>query len=216
MINVLFNKCQSLGFQNAHPLRTNTGISYMPKPLSAIQDTVHFGESSKSSIRQATVGDIPAIQKIAYEAWPIAYKDILSPTQIAYDLERSYSDQTLHKQMAEERQVFFLIEKGGDPIGFAAVSPWDENSDHLFLHKLYLMPGLKGQGHGTKLMDAVYEYAKEQGLKTVSLLVNRYNDAQVFYEKQGFSIKETRDEEIGGVDGGTFWRNDYLMSKELS
>lgn len=164
----------------------------------------------------ATLNDIPIIQKIAYIAWPIAYKDILSPEQIAYDLQRSYSTETLRQQIEKENNQFFILGNEQSPIGFAAASPWHENAQHLFLQKIYLMPDLKGKGNGKSLMDSVEQYGKDQGYKKVSLLVNRYNeDAIKFYKRQGFKIIEKRDEAIGGVDGKPFLRNDYLMTKNL-
>ena len=160
-------------YSKASSYFTNRSINQKASPLqsppllkfSGITSDKLDLSKSKMHPRFATVADIPTIQKIAYAAWPIAYKDILSPEQIAYDLQRSYSTDTLRKQMEKEHHQFFLLGNEDSPIGFAAVSPWNEDAQHLFLQKIYLMPELKGQGNGKSLMDSVDEYGKDQGYK---------------------------------------------------
>lgn len=163
--------------------------------------------------RFATETDIPEIQTLATAAWEQAYADILSPEQMAFDLEREYSEPALKRQISVLNHTFILLEDSdkGALLGFASVSPDPADDESLILNKIYLLPELKGKGYGRILMDTIVNYARHRPFKSISLLVNRYNPAVTFYKRQGFDIIEEQDTCIGE----SFWRNDYLMRKSL-
>lgn len=165
-----------------------------------------------ASIRIATTEDIPAIRHVASEAWPVAFKDIISEEQLHFDLNREYADDALFGQMAQGHTFLLLVtEPETQVVGFASISTSPDHADRLTLHKLYLLPELKGKGHGATLMDAVIREAQTRGLASVELKVNRQNPAVAFYVRQGFRIERSVDIPIGNG----FWRYDYVMIKTL-
>ncbi len=158
-------------------------------------------------IRPATETDASLIRHLAHEIWPIAYREILSPAQLAYMLHLFYSEESLQKQMAEGQHFFLLY--APEAVGFAATGPVDEG--HWKLYKLYVSSGEQGKGLGKKLLLFVEEYARKQGAADLSLQVNRYNKAKDFYKANGFHIVAEKDFDIG--EG--FFMNDFVMEKTL-
>lgn len=163
-------------------------------------------------IRIATLDDIPVIQEIAYQTWPSAYGGIISEEQIRYMLDMMYSAESLAQQMSKGHQ-FFLSEseeRENAVMGFASVS--DENNGVFKLNKLYVLPSAHKTGTGKALLNAVKEYAKQQGGKELILQVNKQNTAIAFYKSQGLTIQS---ENVFELDHG-FVMDDYIMCISLS
>jgi len=156
-------------------------------------------------ITTATIDDIPAIQRIAYKTWPVAYGSILSKEQIEYMLDEMYDKVSLTQQLNSSHQ-FFIAHKGGEAIGFASVS----KEDGFFkLNKLYVLPAMQNTGAGKKLLHAVIEYVQKHGGIKLLLQVNRNNPAVSFYNKMGFVILYEFNFDIGN----DYFMNDYMMEK---
>ena len=157
----------------------------------------------------ATKEDIPAIQHIAYETWPITYGSIQSKAQLDYMLELIYSPSSLEKQM-DNGSRFLLVKENNKTIAFAA---YFLKSPNVYkLDKLYALPNQQGKGLGRMLMNNIIDEIKSLGVTALHLNVNRYNiKAQKFYEHLGFKIIEEVDVPIGGG----FFMNDYVMEKRL-
>ena len=60
------------------------------------------------TIRKATLEDIPLINKLAWEAFPATYKNILTSEQIDYMMDWMYSPENLRKQMTEEGHIYYI------------------------------------------------------------------------------------------------------------
>lgn len=165
-------------------------------------------QNSLLSIRKATQFDIQAIQDIAYETWPSAYKEILTEEALNYMLSFFYSAEALQQQMNEGQQ-FFIAALNNTAIGFGAVSRYDETT--FKLNKLYVLPGVQKTGAGKELMNYAVDLAKSQGAKSFILNVNRFNPAKFFYEKRGFHILKEEDVDLGNG----IVQEDYVMGIEV-
>ena len=161
-------------------------------------------------IRTAGIQDITDIRTIAAETWPVAYKAILSQAQLAYMLQKFYSDDALKEQLLTKGHQFYLIaDKNKNNVGFASVSKEEEAT--FKLQKLYVLPGQQGNNLGKQLLDKVILFCEEQGGKRLVLNVNRFNKARTFYEKQGFKIVQ----EIDIAIGNDYFMNDFIMERNL-
>lgn len=158
-------------------------------------------------IRPATDADIPLVQHLAHQTWPVAYSDILSPQQLDYMLTLFYSPESLRKQMAEGQQ--FCVIEDPQAVGFAAVGPVGEQVWKLY--KLYVSPSRQGSGLGAKLLSHIETFARHAGASSLTLQVNRANAAKDFYARKGFKIIAERDFDIGNG----FFMNDFVMEKAL-
>jgi GNAT superfamily N-acetyltransferase len=158
------------------------------------------------TIRPATTADIPTIQAIAHTTWPVAYAEILSPAQLAYMLERMYSADALLDQFTTLGHRFLLAERDDVAIGFAGYAH-QHTPGRTRLHKLYVLPHVKGGGVGHALLEAVLNAAQLAGDSAVELNVNKYNPATAFYLRHGFSVE--RDEVIDIGQG--YVMDDHVM-----
>lgn len=160
------------------------------------------------AIQPATAADIPLIKNLAFAIWPAAYGAILPDGQLEYMLAQLYSETALDSQIKEGQQ-FFIAYNAGQPIGFAAIGPYDTHS--FKLHKLYVLPGVQGKGAGRQLLHFAMDKAKDQKASRLILNVNRQNAALHFYKKMGFEITAQVDVAIG--EG--YFMNDYIMAINL-
>ena len=163
------------------------------------------------TITGATQEDFKTIQNIAYTTWPDVYGSILSKEQLEYMLEAFYSEQTLLDNMETKKHHFILVNDASTCLGFASFEHHYLGKQQTRLHKIYLLPAAQGKGAGRALLDAVVAYAKENQSTSISLNVNRFNNACSFYEKMGFVNIGQEDIEIGHG----YLMEDYMMEKTL-
>lgn len=161
-------------------------------------------------LRKGKEEDIPAIQDIANKTWPEAYASIISQEQISYMLKKMYNKGELLSQF-QQGYTFLMAGEDNEDLGFAVFSIID-SANHIFkLHKLYVLPETHGKGVGKLLINEVVSLARRAGGVSLELNVNRDNKATAFYEKAGFTVKETVDLDIGNG----FLMQDYVMQKAL-
>lgn len=168
------------------------------------------GPSSPASIVPACAEQLPLIRELAFEIWPRVYPGIISEAQIGYMLELRYNLDVLRADM-EKGVRFALVMLGGQAVGFTAFEPRVEDGE-AFLHKLYLLPEMAGQGFGAQALEWVTEQARLLGLQHLKLFVNKHNAGAIrAYLRNGFIFHEDKITDIG--DG--FVMDDYVMVKEV-
>jgi ribosomal protein S18 acetylase RimI-like enzyme len=103
---------------------------------------------------------------------------------------------------------FLVFERDTKLLGFiqGIIGPRDDSEDIMYqtthfpqtqgwIGLLYVVPEMRGQKIGLKLIESIKEYFKRQGCTTVRLLVSSDNrDSINFYKKFGF---KERDLEMG-------------------
>jgi len=166
-------------------------------------------------IQEATIENIPVIHKLAYDIWPVTYKNIISPSQLSYMLDLLYSSANLQKQMEEQGHRFIIlydyIYNSKLPVGFASFSKKSHGYPAYKLHKLYVLPNQQGKGSGRFLINYIISTITKEGGSVLELNVNRDNPAQYFYHKLGFTITKEEDIDIGHG----YFMNDYVMEKVI-
>lgn len=166
-------------------------------------------EQNNIYIKEASIDQIPVIQKIADESYLIAYSGIHSDEQNRYMLDQMYNTESLKYQMTEEHSCFLLVYINDLPVGYCAYKPYASEVNTLYIDKLYILPAYKGNGLGRLLVERVMEEAKilyPQGY-TIKLDVNRSNSARSFYEHLGFNVVRSWDAHIGNG----YYMNAYEM-----
>lgn len=163
------------------------------------------------TISEATAKDFKIIQNIAFTTWPDVYGKILSKEQLNFMLTTFYSEETLLDNMVNKKHHFILIYDAATCLGFASFEHNYLEKKETRLHKIYLLPEAQGKGAGSALIEAVETYAAENNSTSISLNVNRFNNASAFYKKRGFTIIGEEDIEIGHG----YLMEDYMMEKQL-
>jgi ribosomal protein S18 acetylase RimI-like enzyme len=159
----------------------------------------------------ATKSQLEIIRDLAYKIWPSTYGKILSEEQLNFMLAKFYNLNYLENQLINENQVFLLIEDNKGYLGFCSYELNYELSNKTKLHKIYVLPQTQGRGVGKFALKEVEKIALENKNTILLLNVNRGNNAQEFYKKQGYLITKTIDIEI---ENG-YLMEDFVMEKEL-
>ena len=159
--------------------------------------------------RKARISDIPTIQEIAEATWRPTYGHILSEEQTLYMLDLMYGTEVLRKQL-DSVIDFYLAEEGENAFGYFSIEVTAPRK--MKLHKIYLHPGFKSKGAGTKIIERIKEIAREKGVNQIELNVNKYNSAVTFYEKMGF----IRAKEMVLDIGNGYVMDDYVMQLNLA
>jgi len=162
-------------------------------------------------IREGAPTDILTIRSIANAAWPVAYSAILSSEQLTYMLELMYSEAALREQIEVKGHRFIICDRDAAAIGFAGFEHGYRNTKRTRLHKLYVLPEVKGSGAGAELLRAVEAAARAEGDTRIELNVNRFNSSKDWYLRRGFVIE--RDEVIDIGHG--YVMDDHVMVKDL-
>lgn len=157
-------------------------------------------------LKKITKNQLPIIKDLAYAIWPSTYGDILSNAQLEYMLDTFYSIANLERQI-DNGQIFELFFEDNKVVGFVAYELNCKETSLLKIHKIYLLPETQGKGFGKFMINEVIKIAKKNHQKGVFLNVNKYNKAQFFYEKLGFTISK---EEVIDIGNG-YVMDDYVM-----
>ena len=163
------------------------------------------------TIRKANISDIPVINKLAWEIFPVTYKGILSEDPINYMMDWMYSLENLHKQMTEEGHTYYIAYEECEPAGYVSIQ--QESQDVFVLQKIYVLPYFQKSHLGRKLFEQAIQGIKElhPGACRMELHVNRENPALGFYKHMGMTKLREGDFPIGNG----FYMNDYIMGLNI-
>jgi ribosomal protein S18 acetylase RimI-like enzyme len=138
------------------------------------------------SIRQATLADVTVIHGLL--------SDLEKTLGATSKVKRTVAD--LSKFGFSESPCFeaLLAWQGAEAVGlvlfFREFSSW-LGKPGVYVQDLYVSPGLRGSGFGSKLMQAVYDHTRNWGTGYCKLTVQRNNAAAIaFYRQLGFRAAE--------------------------
>jgi L-amino acid N-acyltransferase len=112
------------------------------------------------NVRNAEISDVPAVLKI--------YNEIIAHSTAVYTSEpRSLEDRLeWFKDRVAKGFPVLVADDGNNIAGFATYGEWRGSWAGYFYtveHSIHVAAGLRGQGVGSLLMQALIERAKEQG-----------------------------------------------------
>jgi len=163
------------------------------------------------TISEATLNDLKLIQEIAYKTWPLTYGEILSKEQLDYMLNLIYSDEALTEQYEKKEQLFYLVSNSESTLGFIGIEHNYKNGAVTRIHKIYLLPETQGKGIGKIVIEEIEKLALQNNSTSLSLNVNRFNNALRFYQKLGFEVTD----EVNIDIGNGYLMEDYVMEKRF-
>lgn len=145
-------------------------------------------------LRPATEADIPALSKLATEAFIAKFGFLYSEKDLNDFLSEAMSEPAIARELADPDRTYRLAERDGKLVGYCkmAMTPgWPDyvRSDRTIeLKQLYTDPSLTGGGIGKALMEWAMDFAAGVGAKEMHLSVWSGNEgAHRFYERWGFS-----------------------------
>ena len=136
-------------------------------------------------IRPITIGDVNACAQLLLDAYNC------EPWSNRWTMEKAR--RYLTEFVNAERFTGFLMEEDGRAVAaaFCHSRTW-WTGDELYVDEFYVATDMQKKGLGGRLMAAVTQAVRDQGLNGVTLLTDRRFPAMEFYTRQGF-------EEAGNV-----------------
>lgn len=154
-------------------------------------------------IRDVEPGDEKVLAYIQTESWKAAFKDILSPEDLACYADVDKAEQ-MYKHLLEEQiangRILFV---GGKPY---CIAYWDKSREEAMMGyaELICIHSLQEQwhkGYGTRMMNYVLNEVRKQGYRNIHLWVFADNvRARKFYESIGFGATAITKETLGACE----------------
>jgi GNAT superfamily N-acetyltransferase len=157
----------------------------------------------RARVRDAVAADAAAIRGVALAAWRLTYQNRLPPEAIERFLARAYTEERVALRIRRHRVLVAGRRAGaGDAAGAEAwpVEAFAElafHHDHVQLVALYVLAGLRGEGLGTALLDAVL--AGFPGRDLAADVLEDNDLAEPFYVARGFVRGEEHIDELDGA-----------------
>ena len=152
---------------------------------------------ARTGIRRAGVTDLPNIETVARTAWPIVYAGIIPDEVQRRLLDDWYSQESLRRALAAPRSAFFVAESSGEVVAFAQYVR--RSTESVELTRIYVLPARQRGGIGTLLLDAGLAEFAEEGLKRLTVSVERDNRiGRRVYERSGFGESSEHSQEVQG------------------
>lgn len=167
-------------------------------------------------IRLAHLSDAIQLRDLSEVTFRDTYSQFNTPENMDAHVAKKFDLEVIKSELQNADYQYFVIENEGKLIGFAKLIPNHaegnlEADGAIEIERFYILPELKGQNLGRKLMDFCCEWSRQQGYKIIWLGVWEHNpNAYAFYTRMGF-------EQYGShifVLGDDI-QNDYLMKKSL-
>ena len=156
-----------------------------------------------------TAPQLTILAQLAHDIWYEYYVPIIGRAQVDYMVAKFQSVAAMRQQLQEDYEYFALVRQG-EWIGYCALQPQPiENC--LFISKLYVRSGHRGQGTGRCALAFINKRACDLDLGLLALTVNKRNPALNTYQRWGFRIDRSLVIDIGGG----FVMDDFRMEKTV-
>jgi len=147
------------------------------------------------------------LAQVAHGIWHEYYPTLLPREQIDYMVERFHSPATLACQIADEGYRFFLVMENDEIAGYLGLKL---EANQLFISKAYLRKEHRGKGYFSQMLAFTENLAREHGLGTLYLMVNKENASSIaVYQKKGFFVARKQVIDIGHG----YVMDDFVMEK---
>ncbi|MHB1051191.1 MAG: GNAT family N-acetyltransferase [Bacteroidota bacterium] len=151
----------------------------------------------KTTYRECTIDDIPAIQQVLFNTWAASYADFIPMKDIQWYFNNYYSDSNFIRMCDDPNTWNFVAEVKGHVVGYARGKINGEQK-RFYLESLYVLPEFQGRGIGTELLKIVEHKALSQHYSTLWLGVMVQNIPSLeWYRKLGFQFDEETPFQMG-------------------
>lgn len=168
-------------------------------------------------IRRAVPEDAATLSALAARTFTETFGHLYPPEDLAAFLRDAYAPDKQRIILSHPDYAVWLLEQDGEAVGHAAAGPCglphpDVQDGDGELKRLYLVQGLQGGGHGTRLMQTAVDWLLRDGPRTLWVGVWSENfGAQRFYARYGFS-------HVGGYKFpvGSTLDDEFILRREAS
>ncbi len=145
------------------------------------------------TLRRGAPDDADLLSALATRTFTETFGHLYPPEDLAFFNADAYAPDKQRIILSHPDYAVFLLERDGEAVGHAAAGPCglphpDVREGDGELKRLYLVNGLQGGGHGTRLMQAAMDWLLRNGPRTLWIGVWSENfGAQRFYARHGFT-----------------------------
>ena len=164
----------------------------------------------EETIRRAGVTDAETLCALGAETFCDAFAHLYPPADLAAFLAEAYAIEPARAQLADPRYGAWLLETGGEAIGFALAGPCglphpDVGPTSGELKRVYLRKAWQGGGRGSRLLNVALNWLEAEGFTPLWIGVwSQNHGAQKLYGRLGFDkvgeyhfkVGQTRDHEF--------------------
>lgn len=161
-------------------------------------------------IRRAGPGDAEALAEIGARTFTETFGHLYPPEHLAAFLAEAHSVARARADLANPSKAAWLVEAGGEAIGYALAGPCKLPHAEVTaacgeLDRLYLLAGRQGGGVGSRLLAETLAWLEMDGPRRLWIGVwSENHGAQRLYARHGFEVVgtyefivgETRDHEL--------------------
>ncbi len=161
----------------------------------------------------ATEKQIIEVEQAANNVWHNYYKDIFSPEQISYMLEKYQSRKAMRKQLSEG-YIYYMLLADDKLAGYMCMMI---KTEYVYLTRLYIKAEYRRQGlarRAIKYLDTIFSNPEfsSMNITKIRLKVERENGFAInVYEHLGFRKVKAQDTDIGGG----FVCKEYIMERPI-
>ena len=151
------------------------------------------------TIREATPDDAPAVRRVAEASWHAAHDHIVGAEAVDDVVREWYDTDDVRESIERPGGPMFLAVPEDDVVGFAQGSETEAGPGDAVVGRLYVHPDRWGNGHGSALLDRLFDAFRAAGHEAVWLAVLADNAVgRSFYDRQGFTIHDERTVDLAG------------------
>jgi ribosomal protein S18 acetylase RimI-like enzyme len=151
------------------------------------------------TIRLATSEDLDSIARLYINNHRQTYAGLLSEDYLS-GLTVEYALEKWGKQLQNPEARIWVACEGETFLGFAAGMPDAELEQTWYLESLHVTGAARGKGVGTALIEAVKQYAYDNGYQKMSVCIVRGNDrAAALYQRLGAEHHSFFEDDFNGT-----------------
>lgn len=161
-------------------------------------------------IRRAGPDDVAALSDIGARTFVETFGHLYPPEDLAAFLPGAYGLERTARDLADPAKAAWLVESGGEPVGYALAGPCDLPHPDVVpasgeLKRLYILRAHQGGGTGGRLLATALDWLEAGGPRDLWIGVWSENfGAQRLYQRFGFEpageylfpVGRVRDREI--------------------
>lgn len=154
-------------------------------------------------IREAQIGDAPAIARVHVDSWRSTYSGIV-PADYLAQLDYGQREQDCYDRIKakRERQFIYVAQEVGEVVGFASGGPEGSGNSTYDgeLYVIYILEAHQRQGIGRLLVSHLAGRLLHAGMGSLLVWVLADNPFRRFYERLGGQPVAEQSVSIGGAE----------------
>jgi ribosomal protein S18 acetylase RimI-like enzyme len=165
-------------------------------------DPAH-AQAATPTIRRATAADAETLAAIGARTFSDTFAHLYPPEDLAAFLADAHSVQRARADLANPKKAAWLVEDGGEAIGYALAGPCKLPHPEVTpgcgeLDRIYVLKGRQGGGVGSRLLAEALGWLEKDGPRRLWIGVWSENlGAQKLYARHGFETVGTYEFAVG-------------------